>query len=252
MITPRKQRSTEAIRAKRESLEKKRYECVESGDDEDEELGTLQPRTQSPRNRANRPGSKLGIEMMRTNSRGSVVSTNEDAFKREKEFRERSRSGSSDDIGEGGSDTIRPPRSSLESKFAELNIPEEAILPSIEDDFSPKHSPSPLALASRSMMLSPNAKPPFSRYITEIYKKSDTEAGSESPRRGQITPPIVFPGSASEAYPNTPPITLSSLFGDARSDQSSLTPIPDSDATPRPLHTPCPNPDPDNTPRQAR
>ncbi|KAL3467321.1 hypothetical protein BJX64DRAFT_167526 [Aspergillus heterothallicus] len=252
MITPRKQRSTEAIRAKRESLEKKRHECAESGDDEDEELGILQPRTQSPRIRSNRPGSKLGIEMMRTNSRGSVVSTNEDAFKKEKEFRERSKSGSSDGIDEGGGDTIKPHRSSLESKFAELNIPEEAILPSIEDEFSPKHSPSPLALASRSTMLSPDAKPPFSRYITEIFKRSDTRAGSESPKRGQITPPIVFRNGASAAYPNTPPITLASAIGDARLDQSSLTPIPDSDATPRPLHTPCPNPDPDNTPRPAK
>ncbi|KAJ6172745.1 hypothetical protein N7470_001812 [Penicillium chermesinum] len=38
-LTPRKQRSSEAIRAKRQSLERKQYQGAESGDDEDEELG---------------------------------------------------------------------------------------------------------------------------------------------------------------------------------------------------------------------
>ncbi|KAL4786239.1 hypothetical protein BJX76DRAFT_321844 [Aspergillus varians] len=250
MLTPRKQRSSEAIRAKRESLERKRYEGAESGDDEDEELGNLPPRTQSPRDRSNRPGSKLGIEMMRTNSRGSVISTSEEALKKDKD-----RSGSSDNGDEFGGDTTKSGRSSLESKFEEFNIPEEAVLPSIEEDLSPKHSPSPLALASRSMLLTPDAKPPFSRYITEIYKRAEGRASSESPRRGQITPPIVFPGrpqTSGDAYPSTPPILLLSGISDARSDQSSLTPVQDSDATPRPMHTPCPNPDADKTPRPGR
>ncbi|KAL3473342.1 hypothetical protein BJX99DRAFT_233793 [Aspergillus californicus] len=256
MITPRKQRSSEAIRAKRESLERKRYECEESGDDEDEELGNLEPRTASPKGRSNRPGSKLGIEMMRTNSRGSVVSANEDPFKRDKEARERSRSGGSDDVVENEGDPVKSPRSSLESKFEELNIPEEAILASVEDDLSPKHSPSPLALASRSMLLSPDSKPPFSRYITEIYKRPDSSVSPESPKRGHITPPIVFSSkntqSSSAAYPHTPPIVLSSGINDARFNESSPTPFSDSDVTPRPLHTPCPNPDAEDTPRQAR
>ncbi|KAL6234769.1 hypothetical protein BDW75DRAFT_157686 [Aspergillus navahoensis] len=253
MITPRKQRSSEAIRAKRESLERKRYECAESGDDEDEELGNLPSRTQSPRNRASRPGSKLGIEMMRTNSRGSVISTSEDAFKKDKAVGEKSRTGGSDD--EHARDKNKSGRSSLESKFEELNIPEEAILPSIEDDLSPRNSPSPLALAARSVLLTPDAKPPFSRYITEIYKRADGRASSESPRRGQITPPVVFPSgyqNSSEAYPSTPPIVLSDGAAEARSDQSSLTPIPDSDVTPRPMHTPCPNADIEKTPRPGR
>ncbi|KAL4885210.1 hypothetical protein BJY04DRAFT_144826 [Aspergillus karnatakaensis] len=253
ILTPRKQRSSEAIRAKRESLERKRHECAESGDDEDEELGNLPPRTQSPRNRPNRPGSKLGIEMMRTNSRGSVISTSEEAFKKDLG----NRSGGSDDGDELNIDKSKskPGRSSLESKFEELNIPEEAVLASIEDDLSPKHSPSPLALASRSMLLTPDAKPPFSRYITEIYKRADSRAGSESPKRGQITPPVVFPGgsqSTGDVYPSTPPIILSGGGTDARSDQSTLTPVSDADATPRPLHTPCPQPDTQRTPRPGR
>ncbi|KAI9884356.1 MAG: hypothetical protein M1823_003852 [Watsoniomyces obsoletus] len=73
---PIRQRSAEKIRAKRETLEKQRHECDESGDDEDEELGDVQVRAKSPHRKEHRT-SKLGIEMLRTNSRGSVVSTSE-------------------------------------------------------------------------------------------------------------------------------------------------------------------------------
>ena len=71
--TPRKQRSVEAVKAKRDFLEKNRPESAESGDDEDEELGDKQVRARSPQTRTPR-GSKLSTEMMRTNSRGSVTS----------------------------------------------------------------------------------------------------------------------------------------------------------------------------------
>ena len=72
--TPRKQRSAEAVKAKREDLQRNRHECAESGDDEDEELGHVQVRARSPRGKTNvaKRSSKLGIEMMRTNSRGSI------------------------------------------------------------------------------------------------------------------------------------------------------------------------------------
>lgn len=70
--TPRKQRSVEAIKAKRENIEKNRHECAESGDDEDDELGDVQVRARSPQGKPR--GSKLGTEMMRTNSRGSITS----------------------------------------------------------------------------------------------------------------------------------------------------------------------------------
>jgi serine/threonine-protein kinase RIM15 len=73
---PVRQRSAEKIRAKREILERKRHECNESGDDEDEELGDIQVRAKSPQRREQRP-SKLAIEMLRTNSRGSVVSASD-------------------------------------------------------------------------------------------------------------------------------------------------------------------------------
>ncbi|KAL8865872.1 MAG: hypothetical protein Q9174_006645 [Haloplaca sp. 1 TL-2023] len=71
--TPRRQRSVEAVKAKRETIEKHRHECAESGDDEDEELGRAQVRARSPQSKTPR-GSKLSTEMMRTNSRGSVTS----------------------------------------------------------------------------------------------------------------------------------------------------------------------------------
>ncbi|KAM0712042.1 hypothetical protein Q7P37_011136 [Cladosporium fusiforme] len=83
---PRKQPSLEAIEAKRKSLEKVRLEkesAAESGDDEDEELGhssgsSSRVRYHSPaRQRKEKRASRLGIEMMRTNSQGSVIS-NED------------------------------------------------------------------------------------------------------------------------------------------------------------------------------
>lgn len=64
----RKQHSVEAVQAKREALEKN----AEFGDDEDEEFGKLPSRARSPQGKPR--GSKLGIEMMRTNSRGSVTS----------------------------------------------------------------------------------------------------------------------------------------------------------------------------------
>ena len=74
--TPRKQRSIDAVRAKRETLEKNRHQSAESGDDEDDELGDVQVRAKSPQGKFR--GSKLGTEMMRTNSRGSVTSGPDD------------------------------------------------------------------------------------------------------------------------------------------------------------------------------
>ena len=75
--TPRKQRSIEAVKAKREGLQRHRHECAESGDDEDEELGNVQIRARSPQGKTKNRSSKLGIEMMRTNSRGSVDENSE-------------------------------------------------------------------------------------------------------------------------------------------------------------------------------
>ena len=78
---PRKQRSVEAVKAQRENIEKYRHECAESGDDEDEELGDCQVRARSPVGKQR--SSKLGTEMMRTNSRGSISSGSMENLRRE-------------------------------------------------------------------------------------------------------------------------------------------------------------------------
>jgi serine/threonine-protein kinase RIM15 len=74
--TIRRQRSAEMVGAKRRILETRKHESAESGDDEDDELGNANVRTKSPKTRP-KSSSKLGIEMMRTNSRGSVISVEE-------------------------------------------------------------------------------------------------------------------------------------------------------------------------------
>lgn len=78
--TIRRQRSAEQVGAKRRQLETRKHESAESGDDEDEELGRTTTTTTKVRSPKTRPksSSKLGIEMMRTNSRGSVISVDTD------------------------------------------------------------------------------------------------------------------------------------------------------------------------------
>lgn len=85
----RRQPSLEMIRSKRESIEKIRTNqgVAEEGDDEDEELGQLQIRQRSPIGRTNRTASKLGHEMLRTNSRGSVISMHDDRSAEENSLR---------------------------------------------------------------------------------------------------------------------------------------------------------------------
>lgn len=87
--TLHEQPSTEAIRQKRESIEMMRANNggAEEGDDEDEELGRLQVRQKSPVNKPVRSSSKLGHEMLRTNSRGSVISLQEDRISESEHLR---------------------------------------------------------------------------------------------------------------------------------------------------------------------
>ncbi|KAE8350788.1 hypothetical protein BDV28DRAFT_31734 [Aspergillus coremiiformis] len=246
-LTPRKHRSTEAIRAKRESLERKRYECAESGDDEDEELGRSQSRTQSPRNRSTRPGSKLGIEMMRTNSRGSVVSGSEELLKKERETLDRRRSGGSESISE--EQTELPSTTGTEDKFDGLHFPDEAIALSVEENLSPKRF--------RTLSAS-NMSPGFSTlsYLDSSFahRGSETtlgvspETSTETPKKGHITPPIVFTKEDGDEFmpvdPNTPFIKMFCVDDDTET-------IPDSEATPRPINTPSLHLDSEVTPRQG-
>jgi serine/threonine-protein kinase RIM15 len=107
---PIRQRSTEKMKAKRESIEKHRHECAESGDDEDEELGDVCVREKtSPRSTTKtHRGSKLGTEMMRTNSRGSVVS--------------------SSDVG-ASADSIEPPPTVVEELLPTAEITRSTLTP---------------------------------------------------------------------------------------------------------------------------
>ena len=109
--TPRRQKSSEAIRQKRELLEKSMNNpsgAAEEGDDEDEELGDVQVRARSPVGKPPRPSSKLGIEMMRTNSRGSVISMGDDKYTEP--------------------DSLRRSLELLEERMETLRIPEEPSL----------------------------------------------------------------------------------------------------------------------------
>ncbi|KAJ5966654.1 hypothetical protein N7501_002902 [Penicillium viridicatum] len=249
-LTPRRQRSSEAIRAKKESLEQKRYEGAESGDDEDEELGNSQTR-RSPPSRNRRPGSKLGIEMMRTNSRGSVVSGSEELLKKEREALRNQAAESANNEDSDGS-LGSPASTSLDDRFEALSIPEES---EGEEPPSPRTSPSRFAASA-----SQHHRPSLGHQDTSIYSgHSQCCTSTTSPAmlsQGQTTPPWDLPQSTlphSTAPPITPEVKISgsALTRDADSTvDADCSPTPDAEATPRPLH-PSPNLDPEETPRPA-
>lgn len=236
-LTPRKQRSSESIQAKRKSLENKRYECAESGDDEDEELGNTPSRTRSPQSRGNRPGSKLGIEMMRTNSRGSVVSSSEELLQKERESLRRSQSRGSDEVCEIDEEPSDEEKE-LESDLDKLRLSEYG-------EISLRHSPSPEA-GSRWQSLSEQS--------TEIDSPTQrSRSGTLIKGKCQLTPPILFEQdeddlNASMVVPDTPTIKTTEA-PETESEIEDFDQTHDSEATPRPLHTPTLNPDP-VTPRK--
>ncbi|KAJ5183893.1 hypothetical protein N7492_001509 [Penicillium capsulatum] len=246
-LTPRKQRSSEAIRAKRESLERKQYEGAESGDDEDEELGNSQSR-RSPPARSRRPGSKLGIEMMRTNSRGSVVSGSEELLKKEREAL-RSKSGEfadSEDDGPLGS----PASTGLEDRLEGLSIPEES---EIDVPLSPRES-SPNQAGSSAAQ---HRRSSFAHYATEIYSGPTSNPVVPKINPDGLTPRQTTPpweqsqGDTSDPIPITPEVKVTGYAPTADTGSSmdnDYSPTPESEATPRPLH-PSPNLDPEETPR---
>ncbi|KAJ5641306.1 hypothetical protein N7490_005306 [Penicillium lividum] len=236
-LTPRKQRSSEAIRAKRESLERKRYEGAESGDDEDEELGNSQTR-KSPPGRTRRPGSKLGIEMMRTNSRGSVVSGSEELLKKEREALRR-RSGEYIDTDNDDGPLGSPASTSMEERFEGLSIPEES---EAEDGLGIRNSP-PVDGSTCAR------RPSLAHHDTEIYNGPPLSShaalkSAEGAKSAPTTPPWEMSGNKS---PVTPEIHV------AGNDSSSSgaddgKPMSDSEATPRPQQL-SPSLASDETPR---
>ncbi|EAW19067.1 protein kinase RIM15 [Aspergillus fischeri NRRL 181] len=262
---PRKQRSSESIRAKRQSLEKKRYECAESGDDEDEELGNAHVRTPSSRSRSHRPVSKLGVEMMRTNSRGSVVSGSEELLRKEREALERGKNGESENAIESGEEptSSSPSTCDVEDRFDRLQIYDNTIEERPEEEISPGHSPLPQGtdLGSTPSAATRPKRPSCSQHdrgITEIYRgtasqSSAAKSSTETLKKGQVTPPIIVSKedepSASAMILNTPSPRMSK--DNLGTDVDDYDRTADSEATPRPRHTPSPNLDLDHTPRPS-
>ncbi|KAL1998115.1 hypothetical protein VTN02DRAFT_6827 [Thermoascus thermophilus] len=252
-VTPRKQRSIEGIRARKHSLEKKRYECAESGDDEDEELGHAQVRTHSPHARGPRSGSKLGIEMMRTNSHGSVVSGSEEVLKKEQVID----SQSAENTVEGDEEPRGPSTSTLADKLDKLHIREEAL----EDESRREGSKPPEVSQPQPEQFFTPQRPSFHQHDTDISPcpspRTLVEPDSKLQKKGHITPPIFFPKVAgSGATTAESVVTVEGSSADApgssySTDRDSDRPA-DEDVTPKPAHIPVPpeqNLDSDPTPR---
>jgi serine/threonine-protein kinase RIM15 len=152
----RPQGSHEGLAARRASQDKHRYDAgAESGDDEDEELGDVQVRTRSPIGKQVRQASKLGHEMMRTNSRGSVISTIED--------------GKASEV-----DASRSSLEVLERRMEQLKIPEEPDTPG-----SLMASQPPKMERTGSHHAHPEPEP------VSVEERPSS--------RGHLTPPIIFP-----------------------------------------------------------
>ncbi|PGH14654.1 AGC protein kinase [Polytolypa hystricis UAMH7299] len=254
--TPRKQRSVEGIRAKREILAKQRgrYEGAESGDDEDEELGHMHSRTRSPlgsgstssgspstgggsggsgaslgtptgKDRA-RSGSKLGIEMMRTNSRGSVVSGDEIVVREE---------GSADRAGKQKEGDVQVALEGLERLriAAAVATGGEEVLETLPEDKEREVS-------------SPDSEHEGVKNIPAVSVEGEFLTSSNAPGRSESSQPTTA-FSPQPSHPtsttSTPPHTYlkSNTFS-----ASSTTPLttheqqqqhqdPDTEVTPRPL-----------------
>lgn len=151
--TPRRQKSSEAVKLKREMLQQSMQNPVgaaDEGDDEDEELGDVQVRARSPIGKTARPTSKLGIEMMRTNSRGSVISMQDDRT--------------------AEPDSLRRSLEILEERMENLKIPEE---PTVAD------------------LTASQPRKRLERTASQ-HSHPDQDI-ARPPSRGQITPPVLFP-----------------------------------------------------------
>ncbi|EXJ88726.1 AGC protein kinase [Capronia coronata CBS 617.96] len=150
--TPRRQKSSEAVKTKREHLEKSIRNAAgaaEEGDDEDEELGDAHVRARSPIGKSTRQSSKLGTEMLRTNSRGSVISLHDERT--------------------AEPDSLRKSLEILEEQMENLRIPEE---PSSASLTSMQPRKEMARTASQHSHPGPDLERP--------------------PSRGHITPPIIF------------------------------------------------------------
>ena len=244
-----KRRSIEGIRAKRESLQKKRYEGAESGDDEDEELGDAQVRSRSPNSgKVTRSGSKLGTEMMRTNSRGSVVSGSEELLKMEREMMEKG--GEKD----GGGRAISPVVDHIQEKMERLHIPEDALETLPEDSEKEKDDkPVPTSSSHLKRDKALPEPPPFPCYETEVYSPphprpqmlDEAQTKPESSTLGQFTPPTGLSKNPRAAHGDDGAVTGST----GEEPGLGVEEDTDADATPKPVATPAIDRDSDPTPR---
>jgi serine/threonine-protein kinase RIM15 len=225
-IVPRKQRSSEAIRAKRESLEKRRYEGAESGDDEDEELGNIQSRQRGPHtSKGPRSSSKLGTEMMRTNSRGSVVSGTEEISSRDGTL-ESPELGKVNELGEQLSCFRLSPERSPSMTFSGHD--EERVE-------SPRSSRSPDQLRRPTLE-------PLLEYPTEIRSPS-LDAGVQLSTTKLSTPSKE--GNMEQDILSPSYLTQNATASEDHTDSEGIDP----DATPRPAPAPAMSELDDATPR---
>ena len=164
--TPRRMRSSEALRQKRDAIEQKQQITggAEEGDDEDEVLGDIQVRARSPMKSNVRQSSKLGQEMMRTNSRGSVISTYEEAKVAEP-------------------DALRRSLEILEGRLEQMTIIEEPDQPIL------------VAIQPRKLERTPSH---HSHPDPDLEKTPQDRPAS----RGHITPPVIFPQQPGDAVTN--------------------------------------------------
>jgi serine/threonine-protein kinase RIM15 len=140
---PAPQRSLEKLKAKRESIEKRRYEgSVDSADDEDDELGQTSsgsgsgsgsgsasgsnpgsPSGQQYRSKSGLPSSKLGIEMMRANSHDSMITGPESAG-----------------TVEPGTQVVTPNQEIQRLEFPKFESPAAGLdMPTYSNPFAPAH-----------------------------------------------------------------------------------------------------------------
>ena len=219
-LSPRKQRSSSERVKRGNSFEGNRpREYSESGDDEDEELGDVQVRARSPRrSRSQRPGSKLGIEMMRTNSRGSIVyEESSDKKEHELESGDDSKNPPSAEEGHGDDEKHRSTSdaasSGLEEQFEQLRIPEA----SGEEDATPGDNSSSQIVTPPPERSSNNPReaPPIpSEPVTPT--PSGAELARKNPATGDAvdsnaTPRAAVPGS-SVSRPDSEKIPRSSTM----------------------------------------
>lgn len=216
MRTPRKRGSIEGIRAKRESIQKKRFEGAESGDDEDEELGNTQARNKSPpqcsKSGIRRSGSKLGTEMMRTNSRGSVVSTTEEYSKDKESDLGVTSSGEDTSIGLGTS-------SGLENSIERFHIGDE-VLEALPEDPEKEDSCTPIASSDcKKLGFQDQQQSSIPTFTTTT---SDDDVFESSTNSKSATPPNSSPNPSTKT-----PQAEHQILG--------LSPEEDTEVTPKPL-----------------